>query len=295
MVITVTGSTGTIGGELLRLLSEAGRREAGFAVRAVLRDPAKLRPLEGVAWTRADLRDPRLREAALAGTERLFLLSGNEAGFARMQSGVVRAARALGVPLIVKLSALGASSHSNSPIAREHWEVEQVLQEPGTGWTILRPHAFMQNWLGEVAEGVRERGVIESPVGDGRVPFIDARDIAAVAAEALLHPEAHAGRRWFLTGGEAVGYADLAAAVSEATGRPVAYRPLSMEEARARLEAQGLPAFAVDSLLAIAAYQRAGGPTSQVSDKVERLLGRPPRTIRDFVRDHLAAFTPGGR
>jgi uncharacterized protein YbjT (DUF2867 family) len=173
--------------------------------------------------------------------------------------------------------------------------VDQALQGTKMSWTILRPHAFMQNWVGDVAQSVRARGVIESPIGEGRVPFIDARDIAAVAAEALLHPEVHAGRRYFLTGGEAVGYADLAAAISEATGRTVAYRPISMEEARARMETQGLSAYFIESTLAIAAYQKEGGPTAMVSDKVERVLGRPPRTIRDFVRDHIAAFLPGPR
>ncbi len=290
MVITVTGSTGTIGGELVRLLSEAGA-----AVRAVFRDPGKVRPLPGVAWVRADLRDARLREPVLAGTARLFLLSGNATGFGRVQIETLRAARELGVAHVVKLSALGASDHSNSAIAREHWEVEQALQSTEMSWTILRPHAFMQNWLGEVAEAVRARGLIESPIGDGRVPFIDARDIAAVAAEALLHPEAHAGRRYFLTGGEAVGYADLAAAISESTGRPVSYRPISMEAARARMEAQGLSAYLIEAMLAIATYQKAGGPTSMVSDKVERILGRPPRTLRDFVRDHIASFSEAPR
>jgi uncharacterized protein YbjT (DUF2867 family) len=137
---------------------------------------------------------------------------------------------------------------------------------------------------------VRADGVIYAPIGDGRVPFIDTRDIAAVAAEALLHPDAHVGKRYFLTGPEAVGYADVAAALSEATGRPVTYRPISMEEARARLAARGLAAPLIAATLAIAAYQRDGGPTSIVSPNVERLLGRPPRTIRDFARDYAARF-----
>lgn len=157
-------------------------------------------------------------------------------------------------------------------------------------WTLLRPHAFMQNWLGEVAETVREEGVIYSPIGDGRVPFIDTRDIAEVALRVLLDPEPHAGKKYFLTGGEAVGYEDVAAALSEATGKDVKYQPITMEEARDRMEARGTPPELVEAMLAIAAYQRAGGPTSMVSDKVERILGRPPRTIRDFARDYAPVF-----
>jgi uncharacterized protein YbjT (DUF2867 family) len=230
-------------------------------------------------------------EAALAGTTRLFLLTGNDAGFGKLQIEILRAAERLGVAHVVKLSALGASNHSNSWIAREHWEVEQALQQTKMTWTLLRPHAFMQNWLGDVAESVRAEGVIYAPIGDGRVPFVDTRDIAAVAAETLLNPEAHAGRRYFLTGGEAVGYADVAAALSNATGQQVTYRALSMEEARTRMAARGHPSASIDAMLAIAAYQKAGGATAHVSDAIERILGRPPRSIRDFARDFASEFT----
>ena len=262
MVITVTGSTGTIGAELVRLLSQAG-----VPTRAVFRKARSLPSLPGVAWLQADLGDPGALEPALAGTSRLFLLSGNEQGFGRLQIELVRAAERLGVQHLVKLSALGASNHSNSAIAREHWEAEQAIQQTTRTWTILRPHAFMQNWLGEVAESVRAEGVIYSPIGDGRVPFIDTRYIAAVAAEALLHPESHAGHKYFLTGGEAVGYADLAAALTAALGKTVAYRPISMDEARARMSAKGVTPYLIDAMLAIAAYQKAGVPRRRSQTK----------------------------
>ena len=283
--VTVTGSTGTIGSELVRLLSAAG-----VGTRALHRDVRKTRALPNVTWVRADLDDARRLRVALDGTDRLFLLTGNEPDFARTQIGVVRAAEELGVKHIVKLSALGASDHSTSTIAREHWAVEQALLSTRLQWTILRPHAFMQNWLGDVAESVRAEGVVYAPIGEGRVPFIDTRDIAAVAAEVLLHVEAHVGKKYVLTGGEAVGYADLAAALSEATGRTITYRPITLEEARARLAERGVAAAAIDAMLAIAAYQRAGGPTATISPSVERLLGRRPRTIRDFAHDYASHF-----
>jgi uncharacterized protein YbjT (DUF2867 family) len=285
MVITVTGSSGTIGSELVRLLSAAST-----PTRAVYRSARDTPSLRGVVWLRADLSDEAALEPVLAGTTRLFLLSGNDAGFGKLQIDTLKAAERFGVQHVVKLSALGASNHSNSTIAREHWEVEQALQQSAMAWTMLRPHAFMQNWLTDVAESVRTEGVMYSPIADGRVPFIDTRDIAAVAAEVLLHPEAHAGRRYFLTGGEAVGLADVASVLSEVTGRTVTYRPISMDEARARMQARGLPAQLIDAMLAIAEYQKAGGATAKASDSVQRILGRPPRTIRDFARDHADHF-----
>jgi len=281
MIITVIGSTGTVGSELVRLLSQAR-----VPARAVFRDPKKVQLLPGVAWTQADLRDGLALEAAIAGTTRLFLLTDNQPGFAKLQIQILRIAESLGVAHVVKLSALGASDHSKSWIAREHHEVENALQQSSMQWTILRPHAFMQNWLGDLAQSVRSRGIIESPIGDGRVPFIDARDIAAVAAEILLHPEEHAGKKYVLTGGEAVGFNDIAQILG------VTYKPITMDEARARLESSGLHPDQIDGMLAISAYQRAGGPTSMVSDTVARILGRPPRTIREFFADHAGAFRP---
>lgn len=285
MVITVTGSTGHIGSELVRLLSAAGA-----PTRAVLRNVNRIRPTSHVAWIQADLTDPDVLEPTLAGTASLFLLSDNAPGFGELQIAILQAAQREGVRHVVKLSALGASDHSKSTIAREHWTVEQALQQMDLSWTILRPHSFMQNWLDDVAASVRAEGVIYSPIGDAVVPFIDTRDIAAVAAEALLHPEAHAGRRYFLTGGEAVGFADIARALSEVTGKTVSYWPITIEAVRAQLEAKGTPAELVEAMLAILTYQRAGGPTATVSDKAEQILGRPPRSVADFVRDHAKWF-----
>lgn len=285
MTITVTGSTGTIGRELVRLLSEAD-----IPTRAVLRDFSRVRSLKNVAWVRADLADERLLKPALAGTSRLFLLTGNQPGFGDTQVGVIRAAEEVGVKHVVKLSALGASPRSKAGLGLEHFKAEQALEESSMSWTMLRPHTFMQNWLGDLAETVRNEDAIYAAIGDGQVPFIDARDIADVAAEALRNPEAHAGQRYVLTGGTAIGYDDLAQVLSKELGKTVTYHALSMDEMRERLEKQGVGPKMIDSYLALASYQKAGGATARVSDSVGEILGRPTRTIRDFVRDYREHF-----
>jgi NAD(P)H dehydrogenase (quinone) len=86
-------------------------------------------------------------------------------------------------------------------------------------------------------------------------------------------------------------YADLALALSEVTGRPVKYQSISTDEARSRMRAKGVSPETIDAVLAIAEYQKAGGRTATISDKVERILGRPPRNIRDFVRYYAGYFT----
>ena len=285
MTITITGSTGTIGTELVDLLSNAGE-----SVRAVMRNVNRIRSLPNVVWLQADLADERTLEPALSGTNVLFLLTGNRPGFGQTQINVIQAAEQLGVSHVVKLSALGATPRTKTPLAREHYEAEQALEATSMTWTILRPHTFMQNWLGELARTVRDERAIYAAIGDGRVPFIDARDIAAVAAEALLHPDKHAGQRYVLTGGEAVGYQALAEALTDVLGTTVTYRSLSMDEMRERLEGQGMNPKMIDSMLSLAAYQKAGGPTERVSESVAQILGREPRTIHDFVRDYREHF-----
>lgn len=285
MVITVVGSTGTIGSELVRLLSAAQ-----VPVRAVFRDASKTQSLPGVVWTCTNLCDDRLLEASVAGTGRLFLLTDNAPGFAALQIGIIRAAESLGVTHIVKVSALGASAHSRSWIAREHRLVEDVLETTRLSWTVLRPHAFMQNWLDDVADSVRTRGTIESPIGDARVPFIDARDVAAVAAVALLSPDEHEHQKYALTGGQAVRYTDVAQAIAAATGNEVTHRLITLDQARSNLERRGLHGEHVDALMAILSYQREGGSTELVSPATEQILGRPARTVREFARDYVAAF-----
>jgi uncharacterized protein YbjT (DUF2867 family) len=158
-------------------------------------------------------------------------------------------------------------------------------------WTMLRPHVFMQNLLDQAGR-IRSRGEVRAASGDGRIPFVDTRDIADAAA-AVLTGDGHAGRTYVLTGGVALDYDQVAAAIGAATGRTVEYVAERPEEARARLEAEGLPDWLVDSRLALAAYHRAGGETARVTRDVFEVTGHPPRSIAQFAYDHRPAFTAG--
>ena len=143
-----------------------------------------------------------------------------------------RAARTAGVAHVVKGSALGASDHSKSPIGKAHYEVEKVLEESSIPWTILRPHVFMQNFL-DLARTIAREGRIRSASGEGKIPFIDARDIAAVAAVALTAP-GHEGKKYVLTGPEALGYGDVARIIGKVVGRPVEYTAESLAKCALR-------------------------------------------------------------
>src|SRR3989454_3335568 len=282
-MIVVTGATGHIGSELLRLLSKQN-----VSVQALTRDPRRAPPLPGVDWLRGDLRDVQSLPGLLRGANRMFLLTSNSEDMRSLQVNAIEAARASGIAHVVKGSALGASDHSKSPIGKAHYDVERALQESGMPWTILRPHGFMQNFL-DAAPTIAREGRIRAASGEGRIPFIDTRDIAAVAAVALTMP-GHEGKKYVLTGPEALSYGDVARIIGKAIGRPVEYAAESLEEARERLVRARAPPWIIESTLGLAAYQRAGGPTAAVSKTVEEILGREPRTLAQFVQDYASIF-----
>ena len=174
----VTGATGDIGSKVLRRLSEAGIR-----VRTLSCSPETL-------------------PAVFAGADRLFLLTGNVRSMTTLQKNAIDAAAAAGIEHVVKLWARGAQPGSKSANGRWHHEVETYLKDSGRRWTILRPHIFMQNLLDQ-APRTREDGELRAASGNGRIPFIDTRDIADAAVAALTE-EDHAGETYILTGDAAL-------------------------------------------------------------------------------------------
>lgn len=282
-MIIVTGATGNIGGELVRLLVERGVK-----VRALSRNPPGTGSPSGVEWVAVDLAErPRLTEI-FEGAARLFLLTGNVADMVRLQKNAIEAAEEAGVRHVVKVSALGASDHSKSVIGLWHYNVERVLRAASLDWTILRPHVFMQNLL-EQAESIRDEGKLYSPSGAARIPMIDTRDIAAVAAAILTEAE-HAGKRYTLTGPEPLSYEEAARILSDAIGQKLTYVAETYDQTWVRRRLLGDPPWLIAAQLALAGYQREGGGTDIITDAVDRIAGRPPHTFSEFARDHASSF-----
>ena len=280
-MILVTGGTGLIGSEVLRLLSEAG-----VSARALVRNPQKAKTITGITWVTGDLAKPETLPKAFQGIRTLFLVTSITEDMVAVQNNGITAAHAGGVNHIVKLSAFGASDHSNAPIGR--WQVEKELQALGLAWTILRPHHFMQNLLAQ-AEYVIKEGAISSPSGDGKIPYVDARDVAAVAFVTLTQL-GHAGKKYVLTGSEAISYRQAAEIIGAVIGKKLRFVDESPEDARARRVREGVPPAVIESILAIGAYQRAGGKTVTITNTVADLTGRPPRTVAEFVQEHASVF-----
>jgi uncharacterized protein YbjT (DUF2867 family) len=275
-MILVTGATGVVGREAVRLLVEQGAKVA-----AVTRDPHAAFPV-GTQFVHPS------EVATLHGVEAI-LLSPRAAGAAA--AGLLARAHQTGATRVVVLSALTVPYPAGHPRFRQQFQrVEDLARECGLDWTILRCADFAANtlaWAGQI----RATGTVRGAYPDARTSTIDERDIAMVAALALTQPD-HTGRTYLLTGEQSLSQPEKVAALSAALDRAVSFIEATPDEIRRGMLAAGLPDEVPDRLLgSLADYAREAGPTT---DTVRRLLGRPARTYATWATDHRAAFAAGG-
>jgi uncharacterized protein YbjT (DUF2867 family) len=284
VTILVTGATGQVGGALVRSL-------AGMpGVRALVRDERAATALGGAEVVPGSFDDRRALATAMDGVELLFLAGRDDPQQVALHSGVLDLAHAAGVRHVVKLSALGARPDSPVALMRWHHAVEERLRVSEFAWTFLRPHLYMQNLL-RFAGTVAEHGRIAAPMGTGRYPLVDTRDVGAAAAAVLREPDQHAGHTYALTGPAALSYGEMAARLSAVVGHPVVYDAQPPERFRAGLVAAGVAGWRADDLAAIA---RAYDDSDNVpSGDAATLLGRPPTAIEAFFAEHRATYAAG--
>lgn len=283
-MILVTGATGKTGSEVVRQL-----RARGAAVRALVRDRARGEALlpAGVALAEGDLASPETLDAALLGVERLFLLSPSEPGAVELQVSTIEAAQRAGVRRVVKLSALRAHEASPVGLLRDHRAIEQRLEVSGLPFTIVRPHTFMQNLLAFAAT-IGGGGKLYGSAGEGRVGFVDVRDIAAVAA-AVLTEDGHEGRTYDVTGPQALSYSEVAERLSAAIGCPVTYVDLPPAAFRRGLIGAGVPEWLADNLVALdQTFREDRGDV--VTDVVRSVGKAEPRSVDQFAREFAPVF-----
>ncbi|MEO3825834.1 NAD(P)H-binding protein [Actinomadura sp. B10D3] len=274
-MITVAGSTGNIGSELVSILAAAGE-----PVRALVRKvPAST--LDGVEYVTGDLDDPASLAPALDGASGVFLLPGY-----RDMPGVLAEARRAGVQRVVQLSGGSAGSGDmTNAVTRYMVVTERAVHDSGLPWTILRPSAFMSNalrWLPQLRAG----DTVRLPFANVRAAVVDPHDIAAVAATALLEG-GHEGRTYYPTGPESLLPADQVAILGETLGRDLRFEAQPDDEARAEMTAQ-MPAEYVDAFFDF--YVNGSLDESIVRPTVQDVTGTPPRTFAQWAKAHITAF-----
>jgi uncharacterized protein YbjT (DUF2867 family) len=281
ILVTTAGKVGT---ETARLL-----RERNVPVRVLVRDPAKATAMAlaeaGAEVATGDLGVPASIDEAMNGVSGVVLVSP---AVPTQELNVVASAARAGAGHVVKAT---SKASADSPIARRRWqaEIEAGLAASGIPHTLLRSNAYMQNVLA-VAPAIATTSSFGSSAGKGRSGLVDARDVAAVAAEVITSPAAHAGKTYWLTGPELVSNYDVATMLSKLLGRTITYRELTFEESKDAMIRAGVPD-QIAEMNAQAFSLTADGDAEWVTQDVPSLLGRPARSFEQFTADYAAAFS----
>ncbi|MFD6399950.1 NmrA family NAD(P)-binding protein [Nocardia sp. NPDC060249] len=269
MTVAVTAAGGKLGRLVVEALLAAGEQPV-----AIVRDPSKVADLaaRGAQVRQASYDDPAALDAALAGVDRVLLISGTEFGKRVAQhTNVLRAAERAGVELLAYTSIPRADSNPML-LAAEHRGTEEVLASAAVPTVLLRNSWYWENYTGAVANAAQS-GVLYGAMAAGRVSGAARADYAEAAAR-VLTGAGHEGRVYELGGDEALTGADLAAAVAEAKGSPVRYADLSTDDYAAALRAAGLE----EQYAAVLADADAGigeGLLEVTTGDLTELLGRP--------------------
>jgi len=281
--VLVTAALGNVGREVVQEVVKLG-----LAVRGAHLDPAALAArFPAIEAVRLDFQDRTTWAPALEGCDLVFLLRPPPVG--NMETTLcpfVDAAYASGVKHIVFLSVAGADRMKWIP----HRKVELHLIASGVAWTLLRPGFFAQNLQDAYRADIVEDGRIYVPAGTGRVAFVDVRDVAAVVARIFASPDAFRGQTLTLTGGEAIGFDEAAAALAEVLGRPIRYEPASIPGYARHLRTKRRMPWMQVIVQTVLHVGLRRGDAEQVDPTLARLLDRRPRTVREYIRDSASIW-----
>jgi NAD(P)H dehydrogenase (quinone) len=283
--IAVTGATGQLGrlviADLLKVAPQA--RLIGLA-----RNPAAAQDLadRGVELRAANYDDPASLKSALAGVDKLLLISSSEIGKRVAQHrNVVDATKAAGVKLIAYTSILHADT-SPMELAKEHRETEALIRASGIPFVFLRNGWYTENYTGNVAAAL-EHGAVLGSARNGRISSAARADYAAAAAAVLASSESQAGKIYELAGDAAFTLLDYAAEIARQSGKPVVYNDLPEAEYKAVLQSVGLPeAFA--AIIAESDAKAANDSLYDASRQLSGLIGRPTTTMAQSVASALS-------
>ncbi|MEO3892709.1 NAD(P)H-binding protein [Nonomuraea sp. B5E05] len=283
-MIVITGATGAVGRLVIaQLLAE------GAAVRAVSRSPQRSGLPDEVELAMGDPSRPGTMATCFDGAEAVFLHSRT---FGDSADKLLAVAAERGVRKVVALSAMNIGDPYELQPSRwrgdRNKEAEEAAVASGMTWTSLRASSFAGNTAQAWGVQIRSGDVVRYVHARFRESILDERDLAEVAARALLTDEL-AGRRLELTGPQSLSHEEMVAVIAAALGRPLRFEELPPQAVAAHLVDNGLPEPWARALMARYAHYL-GRDQHPVTGEVDEVLGRPARAYADWVADHLAAF-----
>jgi uncharacterized protein YbjT (DUF2867 family) len=283
MTVLVIGATGALGSEVVRALVARG-----VDVRSMSRRTEGPSGRDGGEFVRADLRDADSLIPAFAGVARAFIVSSPARDQVELETNAIVAAEHAGVRHVVKVSnlpivGLEGGLHGN------HRALERRLEASSSTSTVVQPSFFASVLERQI--GLLRKGRFVLPTGDGPIAWIDPRDIAEVVATVLADPDPPLGALR-LTGPEALTAAALVRRIEQATGTEIALLQPDLAAWQDGLVSGGMDPWLAESTVHL--YEAvASGALADVSPDVERVLGRPPRAIDEWLRDVLVPRLAG--
>lgn len=282
-MIAITGASGQLGRLVIEDLLKTVKAEE---IVAVVRNPAKANDFSnrGVQVRAADYGDVSALAKAFSGVEKVLLISSSEVGQrAAQHNNIIAAAKQAGVKLIAYTSLLHADK-SPLALAEEHIVTEQQLKDSGVPFVLLRNGWYTENYLASVPPAI-QHGVFIGSAGEGKIASATRADYAAAAAK-VLTLDNQAGKVYELAGDHGWTLAELAAEVSQQSGKPVVYQNLNEADFKAALQGAGLP----EGFAALLANSDAGAEKGGLFDdshQLSKLIGRPTTPLRDSVKGAL--------
>lgn len=280
MKIGITGATGQLG----RLVVDYAKKSTSPSnIVALVRDPEKAKDL-GVEVRAFDYNKPEALEAQLKGIDRLLLISGSEIGKRVQQhENVIKAAKAAGIKLLAYTSLLHTDS---SPIflASEHLPTEKILRASGITYAILRNGWYTENYTQSISQNITA-GAVFGCAGQGKISAAARKDYAEAAA-VVLTGEGHEFKIYELAGDESFTLSDLAAEISEQTGKKIVYNNLSEAELVEVLKNAGLPEQMAGAFASIDTHI-ANGALYDNSHQLSQLIGRKTTPLSAVVKEAI--------
>ena len=282
-MILVTGSTGNVGTEVVKQLAAAGHK-----VRALVRDTKEATGKfpTNVDVVVGDLDNTESLVNAMKGVDKIYLLAPFSPGLVTQEQNAIEAMRRANVKRIVKHSVLGAQWEAIA-LGKWHRASEKAIEASGLAWTHIRPSGFFPNalnWAGMIKNG----GTVYYPTAQGKLGVVDPRDIAAVAVKALTE-SGHDKQAYDVTGSQALSTQEQVDLIGKAIGKQLTYVDVPDQAAKDSMLGQGMPAPLVDALIEFCGAIKSG-QAAAVTDTVQRLTGKAPRTFEAWAKENAAAF-----
>ena len=298
--ILVIGSTGTVGSEVVKQLVSSSSSSDQNVIRAAVHSQEKaekFKQYKTVEIVNMDYNNSETIAGALDHVDKIFLLTLPTPNMTDVYSNLVKEFKKYGaIKHIVKLSSMAAEDDGLGTTIRRLYrqgemyrQEEKIIEESGVPYTFLRPSGFMQNFVNYLGQTIRNQNAFYLPAGDGKVSFIDVRDIAAVSVQALTSNNGHAGKAYTITGQEAISFGEAAKILSNEIGKRISYRDISEEYARKGMKEMGMDDWFIDFMIESYSMIKAGH-ASRTTAKVERITGRKPIPFTQFARDYAEFF-----